>query len=135
MKNEQSRISSRGWVKKALCAGVIMGMSMMAGMSFAGEKPKDDNGNIMTPFARIAHIQVVKDEYDNIDREATYKKARAVAVAIANYLANVDDAVELSIRILKEKGLLESGDYVIHVASTPMHISHKTNMLKVTKVN
>jgi len=94
MKNEQSRISSRGWVKKALCAGVIMGMSMMAGMSFAGEKPKDDNGNIMTPFARIAHIQVVKDEYDNIDREATYKKARAVAVAIANYLANVDDAVE-----------------------------------------
>ena len=50
-------------------------------------------------------------------------------------VSNVDDAVELSIRKLKEKGLLESGDYVIHVASTPMHISHKTNMLKVTKVN
>ncbi|NOZ35837.1 MAG: pyruvate kinase [Chlorobi bacterium] len=47
---------------------------------------------------------------------------------------NVDDAIELSIRILKGKGLLKSGDYVIHVASTPMHISHKTNMLKVTKV-
>jgi pyruvate kinase len=48
--------------------------------------------------------------------------------------SNVDEAVDLSIRILKEKGLLETGDYVIHVASTPMHVTHKTNMLKVTKV-
>ncbi|MCD4792549.1 MAG: pyruvate kinase [Bacteroidales bacterium] len=48
---------------------------------------------------------------------------------------NVDEAIKLSIDILKEKGLLSIGDYVIHVASTPMNISHKTNMLKVTKVN
>ncbi len=48
---------------------------------------------------------------------------------------NVDNAVELSVNILKEKGLLSAGDYVIHVASTPMNISHKTNMLKVTKVS
>ena len=42
---------------------------------------------------------------------------------------------EDQINILKEKGLLSAGDYVIHVASTPMNISHKTNMLKVTKVS
>ena len=47
---------------------------------------------------------------------------------------NVNGAIDLSISILKEKGLLTAGDYVIHVASTPMKISHKTNMLKVTKV-
>ena len=47
---------------------------------------------------------------------------------------SVDEAVTLSINILKEKGLLKVGDYVIHVASTPMKVSHKTNMLKVTKV-
>jgi len=47
---------------------------------------------------------------------------------------NVDAAIELSIKILKKKNVLKPGDYVIHVASTPMHISHKTNMLKVTKV-
>ncbi|MCF6367191.1 MAG: pyruvate kinase [Bacteroidales bacterium] len=47
---------------------------------------------------------------------------------------SVDEAIGLSISILKEKGLVQTGDYVIHVASTPMHISHKTNMLKVTKV-
>ena len=49
-------------------------------------------------------------------------------------LDNADGAIELSVNILKEKGLLSAGDYVIHVASTPMNISHKTNMLKVTKV-
>ncbi|NPA68270.1 MAG: pyruvate kinase [Chlorobi bacterium] len=47
---------------------------------------------------------------------------------------NVDQAIELSVNILKEKGLIKKGDYVIHVASTPMNITHKTNMLKVTKV-
>jgi pyruvate kinase len=50
-------------------------------------------------------------------------------------VANVDEAIELLIKILKEKGLLKSGDYVIHVAGTPMYISHETNMLKVTKVD
>ena len=93
MKNEQSRAPARGWVKKALCAGVIMGLSMTAGMSLAGQKPKEDNGNLMTPFARIAHVQVVKDEYDNIDRKATYIKANAVALAIASYVNTFNDSV------------------------------------------
>jgi uncharacterized protein (DUF302 family) len=68
-----------------------MGLAMSASLSFAGEKPKADNGNTMTPFARIAHVQVVKDEYGNIDREATYLKAKAVATAIATYVATVND--------------------------------------------
>ncbi len=81
------------WVKKSLCAGIVLGLAMSASMSFAGEKPKKDNGNTMTPFARIAHVQVVKDEYDNIDREATYIKAKAVATAIASYVDDVNDTV------------------------------------------
>ena len=37
---------------------------------------------------------MVKDEYDNIDREATYAEARRVAVVIATYVAGVDDEAE-----------------------------------------
>jgi hypothetical protein len=81
------------WVKKSLCAGIVMGLAMSASLSFAGTKFKEDRGNIMTPFARIAHVQVVKDEYGNLDREATYIKAKAVATAIAEYVANVNDTV------------------------------------------
>jgi len=51
-----------------------------------------------------------------------------------NEIENIDQAISLSIHILKEKGMLAKGDYVIHVASTPMQLSHKTNMLKVSKV-
>ncbi len=47
---------------------------------------------------------------------------------------SADKAIKFSIKKLKERGFLKSGDYVIHIASTPMHISHKTNMLKITKV-
>ena len=79
------------WVKKSLCAGIVLGLAMSASMSFAGEKPKADNGKIMTPFARIAHIKVVKDKYGKTDQEATYIKAKAVATAIATYVATVND--------------------------------------------
>jgi pyruvate kinase len=49
-------------------------------------------------------------------------------------IENIDQAIDRSIQILKEKGMITAGDYVIHVASTPMQITHKTNMLKVSKV-
>ena len=81
------------WVKKSLCAGIVMGLAMSASVSFAGEKPKKDNGNIMTPFAQIAKIQVVKDERGNINREATYLKTQEIATAIATYVASVNDTV------------------------------------------
>ena len=94
MKINTSMAPARGWVKKALCAGVIMGLSMTASMSFAGQKPKADNGNIVTPFARIAKIKVVKGEHGKIDYKATYEKAGAVALAIATYVDGVNDFTE-----------------------------------------
>ncbi len=55
----------------------------------------------------------------------------------AFYFTDMDDinsAIESSIKILKDKGLVNPGDVVIHVGSTPMRVTHKTNMLKVTTV-
>lgn len=82
------------WVKKSLCAGIVMGLTMSASTAFAGMGYKEDHGNQMTPFARIAHVKVAKDEYGNLDRAATYAKAKAVAVAIAEYVAKYNDADE-----------------------------------------
>ena len=79
------------WVKKSLYAGIVMALAMSVSMSFAGQKPKKDNGNIMTPFAQIAKIRVVKDEHGNINREATYLKAKAIATAIATYVDEYND--------------------------------------------
>jgi hypothetical protein len=50
-------------------------------------------------------------------------------------MLNVDRAIESSIDLLKRKKLINKGDYIIHLASTPMEVTHKTNMLKVTKVS
>ena len=38
MKTNKSRAPARGWVKMALCAGVIMGLSMTAGHVLCGSK-------------------------------------------------------------------------------------------------
>ncbi len=43
-------------------------------------------------------------------------------------------AIDASIEVLMERGLLKSGDYVIHVGSMPRSVTDKTNMLKVTQV-
>ncbi len=56
----------------------------------------------------------------------------------AFYFTDMDDintAIENSIKLLKDKGLVKPGDVVIHVGSTPMKVTHKTNMLKVTTVS
>ncbi len=96
------------WLKNTLCIGMVMGLSMSMGTAFAdnddredrGEDRKEkheghkDKGNIMTPFARIAKIKVVKGKHGKIDYAATYEKAGAVALAIATYVDGVDDITE-----------------------------------------
>jgi pyruvate kinase len=47
---------------------------------------------------------------------------------------SIDKAIEYSIQHLKDQGLIESGDLVIHVASTPLTAKDRTNMIKLSKV-
>ena len=49
-------------------------------------------------------------------------------------LDEINHAISASIDMLKKQGYLKPEDYVIHIGSTPIDVSHKTNMLKVTKV-
>jgi pyruvate kinase len=46
----------------------------------------------------------------------------------------LDKAITDSVRILKDKKLLEEGDCVVHVGSTPLNLHGRTNMLKVSWV-
>lgn len=47
---------------------------------------------------------------------------------------DIDTAITRTIEFLKKEKRISIGDYVIHVGSTPMKLTHKTNMLKVTQV-
>ena len=47
---------------------------------------------------------------------------------------HLDKAINDSISILKDNGVLEKGDCVIHVGSTPLNLHGRTNMLKVSWV-
>ena len=78
-------------VKKSLCAGIVLGLAMSAGTSFAAKNDKGGDTGV-TPFARIAQIPVVRLPNGQIDRLATYNKAKRVALDIGLYVANVNDA-------------------------------------------
>ena len=91
MKNEQSRVPARGWVKKAVCSGVVLGLAMtmgatsaLAGKDFAP----------FTPVSRIASMNVVRDQ-GQIDYVASYAKARAASIALATYVARLKEADQL----------------------------------------
>ncbi|TAK33682.1 MAG: pyruvate kinase, partial [Saprospiraceae bacterium] len=45
-----------------------------------------------------------------------------------------DDTVNDVVEILKKEGRLESGDFVVNIASMPLHARKRTNMLKITEV-
>ncbi|HOZ30566.1 MAG TPA: pyruvate kinase [Bacteroidales bacterium] len=47
---------------------------------------------------------------------------------------SIDKAIEYSVNYLLEKGLVQKGDLVIHIASTPIAAKDRTNMIKLSRV-
>ncbi len=47
---------------------------------------------------------------------------------------SIDKAIEYSVKYLLEKGLVQKGDLVIHIASTPIAAKDRTNMIKLSRV-
>lgn len=50
------------------------------------------------------------------------------------FFDNIDKAISHSTEVLLKEKLIEKGDYVIHVASTPLNLKKRANMIKLTKV-
>ena len=97
MKINKSGIPASGWVKKALCSGVVLGLAMAIGAQSAmAGAPATKNGfKHFTPFSRVATLPVVKGEKGQVDYEATYAKAQAAALHLANFVARYKDSEEL----------------------------------------
>ncbi|MDD2636721.1 MAG: pyruvate kinase [Bacteroidales bacterium] len=47
---------------------------------------------------------------------------------------SIDEAIKFSINRLLDLNLIEKGDYVIHIASTPITAKDRTNMIKLSRV-
>jgi uncharacterized protein (DUF302 family) len=94
MKTEQSRAPARGWVKKALCGGAVLAMTVAATSTIAGGRGVGDGFKQFTPVSRIAQMPVVRVQ-GQIDYAASYAKARAASVAVATYVARLKEADQL----------------------------------------
>ena len=84
------------WVKKALCGGAVLGLAMTMGMqsAMAGAPATKQGFKQFTPFSRVAMMPVVRGEKGEVDYAATYAKANAAAVAVAEYLVeNIESEV------------------------------------------
>jgi uncharacterized protein (DUF302 family) len=89
------------WVKKALYGSAVLGLAMtMGATAYAGHGHGHGHGygsdgfETVTPYSRVAKLPVVLDENGDTDHVATYNKARAAALALADYVARTKDAGE-----------------------------------------
>ncbi len=82
-------------------------------------------------FRPQANIYAFTDNKDLIPRLSLLWGVRAFY--FAKY-TNIDDAIAYTISELKNQELIHSNDIVIHVASTPLHLKDKTNMLKLSYI-
>ena len=94
MKIDKSRAPAKGWVKKALCAGAILGLVASMGTQTA---LADDFE--MTPFSRVAKLPVVKIN-GVIDYVETYARVKDASLYLADFVA-------------RNKELGEGGDWVL----------------------
>lgn len=83
---------TRGWVKRVLCSGAVLGMGLAMGMQAASASEYGHSKSIsFTPFSRVATMPVEIDSSGTFDKGATDLKAKAAAKALGVYLVNVDE--------------------------------------------
>lgn len=88
MKINKSKAPARGWVKKSLCGGAILGLAASMGAPTA----LASGFETFTPFSRIATLPVVYiDGTEVVDHAATYAKGKAAALFLAEYVARTKD--------------------------------------------
>ena len=99
--NKAAKPATVRWARKALVSGVALGLAMTFGVTSAMAGNGNDDFATVTPYNRIARLPVVKDANDQVDHVATYAKAKAAALALANYVALYKDVDVLGENIIK----------------------------------
>jgi uncharacterized protein (DUF302 family) len=106
--NNTSASCVGSWVKKALYGSAVLGLAMtMGSTAYAGNgKGKghgygNDGFDTVTPYSRVARLPVVLDENGETDHVATYNKAKAAALALADYVARYKDSDVLGGDVIK----------------------------------
>ncbi|MEN8762809.1 MAG: hypothetical protein ABF290_10275 [Thiogranum sp.] len=96
---KQSAVSAGQWGRKALSLGIVLALAIGMGMQTAladrkghGDGHENDDFETFTPFNRVARLPVVRDKYGAVDHPATYAKAKAAALYLAEFVARYKDA-------------------------------------------
>lgn len=88
------------WVKKTLYGSALVGLAMTMASPVA--MADDEKGfQTFTPYNRVAKLPVVLNADRETDYVATYNKAKAASVALANYVARYHDEEVLGADVIK----------------------------------
>jgi hypothetical protein len=98
--NSKTLTTTGHWVRKSLFAGVIMGLGMTMASTSAFAHDDDEECFEIFPFNRVATLPVVRG-IGGVDYTATYEKARAASVYLANYVATNIEATLLGEELIQ----------------------------------
>ena len=86
---------------------------------------------------RLSSHRPEADIYAFTNNEKLLRKLSLVWGVRAFYVKTydkIDEAINESIKILKDQKLIREGDTIVHVGSTPLNLKGRTNMMKVSYI-
>jgi len=93
----KSSLTVGRWVQKTLFGSAVLGLAIGMGMqsAVAGSPATKKAFKHFTPFTRVVQMPIVRGDRGKIDYEATYAKAQAAALHLADFVARYEDSVVL----------------------------------------
>ncbi len=122
---------SRTYFSDVVCFTAAQAAAEMDAKAIIGMTSSGYTAFKVSSFRPMANIYVFSDSHHMLK---TLNLVWGVRCFYYDKFTTTDETIDETIAILKEKGKVAKGDIVINTGSMPLERRHRTNMMKITKV-
>lgn len=123
---------SPSFLSDAICYNACEIAKDVSAHALIGQTQSGYTGFMLSSFRPKAPLYIFTNEKSLVNQLSL---SWGVTAIFYNEQVSVDSIIGDQISILKEKGIINSGDIVVNTGSTPVHLHLPTNLIKITIVN
>lgn len=123
---------SPSFLSDAICYNACEIAKDVSAHALIGQTQSGYTGFMLSSFRPKAPLYIFTNEKSLVNQLSL---SWGVTAIFYNEQVSVDSIIGDQISILKEKGIINSGDIVVNTGSTPVHLHLPTNLIKITIVD
>ncbi len=123
---------SPSFLSDAICYNACEIAKDVSAHALIGQTQSGYTGFMLSSFRPKAPLYIFTNEKSLVNQLSL---SWGVTAIFYNEQVSVDSIIGDQINILKEKGIINSGDIVVNTGSTPVHLHLPTNLIKITIVD